>query len=62
MWNQEKEEFQQALSAARAEQSRVREELTKEPAARVPVSCHESNTDETTWPPAKVGGQRSKFW
>ena len=55
MWAQEKEEFQQALSAAQAELSRVREELSKEPAAFVPVSGHESDTDETTWPRAKVG-------
>lgn len=55
MWAQEKEEFQRALSAAQAELSRVREELSKDAATRVPVSGHESDTDETTWPRAKVG-------
>ena len=43
MWAQEIEEFQQALSAAQVELSRVGEELRKEPASRVRVSGHESD-------------------
>ena len=55
MWAQEKAQSQQALRAAQVELARLREEVSKEAAARIPVSGHESDTDETTWPRAKVG-------
>lgn len=55
MWAQEKAESQQALRAAQTELSRLREEANKEAAARVPVSGRESETEEATWPRAKVG-------
>lgn len=55
IWGREKMESQQALRAAQVELSRLREELNKEAATRIPVSSHESDTDEITWPRAKVG-------
>lgn len=55
LWAQEKAESQQALRAAQAELARLREEVNKETAARIPVSGHESDADESTWPRAKVG-------
>ena len=50
-------ESQQALRAAQVEQSRLREELNKDAATRIPVSSHESDSDEITWPRAKVSLQ-----
>ena len=55
MWAQEKAESQQALRAAHSELSRLREEVNRDAVARMPVSSHESDTNDTTWPHAKVG-------
>ena len=55
MWAQEKARSQQALRLAEAELARLREENSKEPAMRIPVSSHGSDTEEVTWPRAKVG-------
>lgn len=57
IWAREKMESQQALRAAQVEQSRLREELNKDAATRIPVSGHESDSDEITWPRAKVSLQ-----
>lgn len=54
MWAQEKAESQQALRAAHSELSRLREEASKDAATRLPASGHESDTDDITWPRAKV--------
>lgn len=59
IWAREKMESQQALRAAQVEQSRLREELNKDAATRIPVSGHESDSDEITWPRAKVSLQCS---
>ena len=54
-WAQEKARSQQALRSAEAELARLREEASKDVAPRLPVSGHESDTEEITWPRAKVG-------
>ena len=55
MWAQEKARSQQALRSAEAEVARLREEAIKDAPTRIPVSGHESDTEEITWPRAKVG-------
>lgn len=54
-WAQEKARSQQALRSAEAEVARLREEVSKDAPTRIPVSGHESDTEEVTWPRAKVG-------
>ena len=56
MWAQERARSQQALRSAEAELARLREEISKDIGTpRIPVSSHESDTDEITWPRSKVG-------
>ena len=54
-WAQEKARSQQALRSAEAELARLREETMKDAVPHIPVSGHESDTEEITWPRAKVG-------
>lgn len=54
-WALEKARSQQALRSAEAELARLREEASKDDVPRIPVSGHESDTEETVWPRAKVG-------
>ena len=54
-WAQEKARSQQALRSAEAEVARLREEASKDSAPRIPVNSHKSDTEEITWPCAKVG-------
>ena len=53
-WAQEKARSQQALRSAEAELARLKEEASKDAVPRIPVSGHESDTEEITWPRAKV--------
>ena len=54
-WAQEKARSQQALRSAEVELARLKEEVSKDTAPRIPVGGHESDTEEITWPRAKVG-------
>jgi len=53
-WAQEKARSQQALRSAEAELARLREEASKDAVPPIPVSGHESDTEEITWPRAKI--------
>ena len=61
-WAQEKARSQQALRSAEVELARLKEEASKDTALRIPVSGHESYTDEITWPRAKVGELYHEFF
>ena len=54
-WAQEKARSQEALRSAEAELARLREEASKDAFPHIPVSGHESDAEEITWPRAKVG-------